>query len=314
MSPIAHESSIASSLVVAFEANHHTSVGKPDWPTKSHNSAARSWRKAFEIVREILAHWDFGYAIDKAAEVSFYLVLSCFPFLLVVTVLLAWLYKTSGLTTFSHWLTGYMPATARDTVVATIQQLSKGAGRVLSFGLLLTIWSASSGSLSLMDALTDIYGQKEARSYLKRRGIAIVAALVAAVFLLACFGIWRFGHLLGGVVLRDVTTFSTKWTIIRWAVTLAMICLAVDLMNYFLPAKRLPWRWVTPGSILTTFCFVVASALLSLYVNHNANMAKTYGALTGFIVMMLWIYVVIISILLGAQADAAAMSSGQMKS
>jgi membrane protein len=274
----------------------------------------RSWRSLFALLRRLLAYWDFGYAIDKAAEVSFYFVLSCFPFLLVVTALLTWLNKTSGLTTFSHWLTNYMPATARITVVATIQELSQGAGRFFSFGLLLTIWSASTGFLSLMDALTDVYGQREARSYVQRRGIAILTTFVAAIFLLGCFGIWRFGHVLGGVVYRDLAPFSTKWTIVRYAVTLAMICLAVDLMNYFLPAKRLPWRWVTPGSLLTAFSFVVASALFNVYVNHNANMARIYGTLTGFIVMMLWIYIVTISILLGAQADAAAMSTGHLRS
>lgn len=284
------------------------------WLTNIYKASARCFRKISPSLRSLLARWDFGYAIDKAAEVSFYFVLSCFPFLLVITVMLAWLHKASGLTGFSHWLTNYMPATARITVVTAIEQLSKGAGRFFSLGLLLTMWSASTGFLSLMEALTDVYGQKESRSYLKRRGIAILTTLVAAIFLLGCFVIWRFGHVLGGVVSREVVPFSTKWTLIRLGVTLAMICLAVDLMNYFLPAKRLPWRWVTPGSVLTAFSFVIASALFSLYVNHNGNMARIYGALTGFIVMMLWIYIVTISILLGAQADAAAMSAGHMRS
>jgi membrane protein len=284
------------------------------WLANVYSTEARLFRKVSPFLRSLLAHWDFGYAIDKAAEVSFYFVLSYFPFLLVVTVLLTWLHKTSGLITFSHWLTNYMPTTARNTVVATIQQLSTDAGRFFSLGLLLTLWSASTGFLSLMQALTDIYGQQERRSYLQRRGIAIITTFVAAIFLLACFGVWRVGHLLGGVVSRDVVLFSTRWTLIRFGVTLAMICLAADLMNYFLPARRLPWRWVTPGTLLTAFCFVIASALFSVYVNHNANMAKIYGALTGFIVVMLWIYIVTLSILLGAQADAAAMSAGQMRS
>ncbi len=252
--------------------------------------------------------------MDKAAEVSFYFVLSCFPFLMVMTVLIAWLHRTSGLSSFSYWLTDYMPTSARETVLTAMAQLSKGAAKYFSFGLLLTLWSASTGFLSLMDALTEVYGGKDGRSYAKRRGIAILATLVCAIFLFLCFDIWRIGHVLGGFVFRDVISVDTQWTAIRWLVTLAMISFAVDLINYFLPGKRLPWRWVTPGSILTALCFVIASALLSLYANHNPNISRIYGTLTGFIVMMLWIYLVNLSILLGAQADAAVISSSPTKS
>jgi membrane protein len=76
-------------------------------------------------------------------------------------------------------------------------------------------------------------------------------------------------------------------------------------MNYFLPAKRPPWRWVMPGSALTVTCFVVASALLKLYVRHDPDISRIYGTLTGFILMMLWIYLANLSLLLGAQTDAA---------
>lgn len=68
---------------------------------------------------------------------------------------------------------------------------------------------------------------------------------------------------LGGVVSRDVVPLNPKWTLIRSGVTLAVICLVAGFTNYFLPAKRWPWRWMTPGSLLTAFCFVIASALFS---------------------------------------------------
>lgn len=262
-------------------------------------------RETGKILRRLWCGWQVDSAADMAAEVSFYFVLSCFPFLLVLTALLAWVNQASGLKAFSSWLTNYMPASAQEMILSTMAELSKGSGGVLSFGLLLTIWSASSGFMSLMDALTKIYGVKEERSYIKRRGIAIVATLVMALFLLACFGVWSAGHLLAAVFTRNLAMLDTQLKWLRWLVTLAMICIAVDLINYFLPRKHLRWRWVTPGAVLTALCFVIASALLSLYVNHNTNMARIYGALTGFIVMMLWIYLVNLSILLGAQTDAA---------
>jgi membrane protein len=272
--------------------------------------------KLFHVVRHVWLGWQLDSAADMAAQVSFYFVLSCFPFLLVLTALLAWLNTTpgSGSYAFSYWLTNYMPLTARDTVLATMAQLSKGAGQYFSFGLLLTIWSASTGFLSLMDSLSRIYGVKDERSYLKRRGVAILATLAGALFLVLCFGLWSVGHLANEFLFQNVFSVGLQWKVLRWMVTLVMISAAVDLMNYFLPRKRLPWRWVTPGSLLTALCFVVASALLSVYVNHNHDISRIYGTLTGFIVMMLWIYLVNLSMLLGAQTDAAVIAAGGMKS
>jgi membrane protein len=247
-----------------------------------------------------------------AAEVSFYFVLSIFPFLMVVTAVLALLHSQHAWYSFSFWLTDYMPTTTRDMVLTSMHALSKGSGSFLSFGLLLTIWSASTGFLSLMDALSKIYGANDQRSYVKRRGIAIIATLIAAAFLLACFWVWSEGHLLTGFLGPD-NFVDPGWKIARWLITLLMISFAVDLINYFLPKRHGRWRWVTPGSLLTAFCFVIASAGLSVYVNHNQNMARIYGTLTGFIVMMLWIYLVNLSILLGAQTDAAVAASGGME-
>ena len=270
-----------------------------------HGEKHRLLRELLRVAERFWAGWQVRAATDMAAEVSFYFVLSCFPFLMVLTALLSWLHRTSGWYAFSFWLTDYMPTSARDTVLTTMEELSKDSGRFFSLGLVLTIWSASTGFLSLMEALSKIYGVKDERSYLKRRVLAVCATLVAAVFLVICFGVWSAGHLVAGLLFRDMLPVDAHWRLLRWVVTLVMISLAVDLINYFLPRKRLPWRWVTPGTLLTALCFVVASALLSLYANHNPNISRIYGALTGFIVMMLWIYLLNLSMLLGAQTDAA---------
>jgi membrane protein len=268
--------------------------------------------KLGRILRRVWLGWQIGDAADMAAEVSFYFVLSIFPFLMVVTALLGLIRSESGWYSFSFWLTDYMPTSARQMIVSGMYQLSKNSGSFLSFGLLLTIWSASTGFLSLMDALSKIYSTNDQRSYFKRRGIAIIATLVAAVFLLACFWIWSEGHLLTGWLWAG-SSVDPQWKIARWLLTLLIISFAVDLINFFLPKKHSRWRWVTPGSLLTAFCFVIASAGLSIYVKHNHDMAKIYGTLSGFIVLMLWIYLVNLSILLGAQTDAAVAASGGME-
>jgi membrane protein len=274
-------------------------------PDSTFNPAPTLSARMVAFVRRIWSEWDIPTAMDMSAKVCFYFSLSCFPFLLVLAALLGWIHRSSNWISFWYWLTNNLPTNAQDTVLLIMRDLSNGFRGYLSFGLLLAVWSASTGFLSLMDALTAIYGAKETRSYVQRRLVAITATFVAAVFLLACFGIWSTGHLAAAFFLRYTVHFDWQWKVVRWMVTLAMIWLGVDLMNYFLPAKRPPWRWVMPGSALTVTCFVVASALLKLYVRHDPDISRIYGTLTGFILMMLWIYLANLSLLLGAQTDAA---------
>lgn len=245
---------------------------------------------------------------DLAAQVSFYFVLSAFPFLLVMSGLLGWISTTSKWAPFAVWLTSYMPMRTQHAVLITMLELGKGYGAFLSFGLVLTIWSASTGFLSLMDALSVAYGVSEHRGYLKRRLIAMCATVVAAVFVVACFAIWSAGHALASVISSDysyVVLFPVQWKIGRWVATLAMICLGVDLINFFLPAVRPRWRWITAGTAFTVVMFILASILLNLYMAHNSAISRVYGTLASFIFLMFWIYAGSLSLIVGAETDVA---------
>ena len=81
--------------------------------------------------------------------------------------------------------------------------------------------------------------------------------------------------------------FATQWKFARRAITLAMILIGVDLINYFFPAKRPRWRSVMPGSAFTALCFIAASAALKFCISHNHVISRIYGALTGRIATML---------------------------
>ena len=108
-------------------------------------------------------------SLNSAAQVSFYFVLSMFPFFLVVAALLAWAPTSAGWQTFAKWLSAYFPARTQDTLLVIMLGLSKGYRGFFSFGLILTVWSASTGFMSLMEALSRAYSLRETRNYFKRR-------------------------------------------------------------------------------------------------------------------------------------------------
>ena len=198
-------------------------------------------------------------AIDMAAQVSFYFALSCFPFLIVLAALLGGLQGTENWEAFWYWLTNYLPASSQGTIMTIMMKLSRGFEGFLSFGLLLTLWTASSGFQSLINALSRVYGVRETRSYAHRRALAVFATLVAALFVLIGFALLSVEHLMAVFAAHYSFYLATPWRIVRWIITAAMLIFGVDLVNYFFPAKPPPWRWVMPGSVLTVVCFFLAS-------------------------------------------------------
>jgi membrane protein len=245
---------------------------------------------------------------DRAAEVSFYFVLSLFPFFLVIAAIVGWLPSTHLWQAFAQWVLDYFPRLSRSLIFTTILDLSHGYTGFLSFGLLTTLWSASSGFVSLMDALTVAYGGRDKRSYWKKRGIAVLATIGAAIFFLLSFGLWSAGKWAADTLATDLHPAGIVhggWKVAWWLITLILLCLGLDLLNYFLPNVKHPWRWISPGTVFAATSFTVVTLALNLYVRYSPMLPRVYGTLAGFIILMLWIYVASLILLLGAEADTA---------
>ena len=258
------------------------------------------------LVRKVWNRLNSDDCTNLAAQVSFYFILSLFPFFLVLASFLGWIPTTSRWGSFANWVTAYFPWQARNIVLAVMIQLSHGYAGFFSFGLLVTIWSASSGFMSLMEALSIASGTRDHRSYVKRRIVAILATVVAALFLIVCFGLWNLGHVMAATVSHDLkffVFFQMQWRVIRWIVTLALMSIGINLINHFLPDVKHPWHWFTPGTVVVALSFIGATVVFELYLAHGSNMPTLYGALAGFIVLMLWIYLANLVLLIGAETD-----------
>jgi membrane protein len=260
------------------------------------------------LIAEVWRRFNSDDCTDLAAQVSFYFILSLFPFFLVLASLLGWIPTSEHWDKFADWTTTYFPWQARGMVLTAMIQLSHHYAGFLSFGLLATIWSASSGFLSLMEALSIAHGVPDQRSYVRKRLIAVITTIVAALFVVLSFVLWNLGHLLAAAVSRDLqffVLFESQWTFARWIATFCLMCVGISLINHFLPATHRPWRWFTPGTVFVAVSFIVATIVFEIYLAHGSNVSALYGALAGFIVLMLWIYLANLMLLIGAETDTA---------
>jgi uncharacterized BrkB/YihY/UPF0761 family membrane protein len=256
------------------------------WPVESRISISRVRPDLVWLVHRVIGRCYADAAFDAAAQVP----------------------TTGRWDAFAAWLTIYLPRRTQPTMLTMMLDLSHRHRSFLSFGLVLTPWSASTGFLSPMSALSLSRGTKDQRSYLKRRRIAMPTTISAAALLVIWLGVWNAGHLLVAVIsqsFRCAVLFNQQWKILQGIATLLVLWLGVDTITGVLPGGRKKWRSVTPGSMLILLSLSAISSALNFYTNHAGRLSRVYGALTGFIVIMLWIYVANLSLLIGAEADAA---------
>jgi membrane protein len=271
------------------------------------NTLRQESRKFYwTLLKKVWADVQMDNCVDLAAQMSFYFILSVFPFLLVIASVIGWLPSTNVWHDFAQWISHYLPPYSRSAFFHTILGLTHGYSSFFSLGLIAMIWAASSGFTSLMASLNIAYEVKESRGFWKRRVIALAATVLAAVFLIGSFGLLTVGHWAVGLLSENLTwvhRFRTWFEVGRWITTVGLLVIGLDLMDYFLPDRKRHWRWLTAGRVFATTMFVGTSLGFDVYVVKFANYSRVYGALAGAIILLLWIYAFSLILLVGAEID-----------
>jgi membrane protein len=98
--------------------------------------------------------------------------------------------------------------------------------------------------------------------------------------------------------------FEWSWKILQWPVVFGLVTFAMAMIYYYAPDAEQEWIWITPGSIIATFLWLLISLGFKFYVVHFTSYNATYGAIGGVIVLMLWFYVSALAVLVGAELNA----------
>jgi len=98
--------------------------------------------------------------------------------------------------------------------------------------------------------------------------------------------------------------FALAWKVLQWPVVFSLIAIAIAMLNYFGPDAEQDWAWITPGAVLATVLWLVASLGFKIYVTRFSDYNETYGSLGGVIMLMLWFYITGVAILVGAEMNA----------
>lgn len=286
-----------------------TDLSPPDWK---------------ESVRRAVKEFKTDRATLVSAGMAFYWFLAVFPAVIAAVGILGLVRAGAGpVKDIQRAISTALPGDAATVLKAAIDNAAKGSlGSSLVatvIGLVLALSSASAGMVALQRGMDVAYDVEEERKLVGARLRGLVLMVVAVVLGGVATAFIVFGQPLGDGLGSHLpfgtgTVFVVVWTVVRWALGLAALSVLFACFYTFGPNRKAPrFAWVSAGGILATLVWLLASLGFSIYVSSIGSYVKTYGSLTGVVVLMLWLYLSAIAVMAGAELNAELERQGDRR-
>jgi membrane protein len=273
-----------------------------------------------ETLKRTMTEFSEDELTDRAAALTYYGVLSIFPALIALVAIVGLVMNPQTVTdALTEVVSSIGPASAVDTFQGPIEQLTRSnstAGIMLIVGIAGALWTASGYVGAFMRAANVIYEVEEGRSIIKLRPLQMLVTLVLIIMLaLVLVALVLTGPLAEAVgsAIGLGSTAVTVWDIAKWPVLLGVVMAMVGLLYYASPnAKLRGFKSILPGAVLAVVVWLLASLLFAFYVANFGSYNKTYGALGGVVIFLVWLWLTNVAVLLGAELNAERERSAQL--
>jgi len=245
-----------------------------------------------------------------AAGVAFYAFLALVPALVAFISIYGLVANPKNVTQQVKNVASALPKEVQNFLVYQLTSIINanraGVSLTLIVAIAVALWSASGGMAALVTGIHVAEERDQPKSFVKKRGTALLLALGAIVFLgVVIFVIAALPPLLskaglgsGGRVVLGV---------LRWPILAAVLVVGIGLLYRF-SVKDGPRGWlgiVTPGAVVAMVGWLIVSALFAVYTANFSSYSKTYGALASIVVLLLWLWLGCLLVLLGAEVDGS---------
>ena len=260
----------------------------------------------WQIVRRAFAESSKDNISMLAGGVTYFGFLAIFPALIALVSLYGLVADPAQAAQTLESVTSALPDTTKPLLAEQLQSVVTANSGGLTVGLvvatLAALFSASSGTQNLMAAINIAYDETETRGAVKLRLLALALTVGAVLFVIVSIALVAVAPL---VLDRLGPVGQVIGQVVRWVLLVVLVVVALAVLYRVAPDRDAPrFRWVTLGSVAATVLWVVGSVLFSLYVNNFGSYNKTYGALAGVVVLLLWMYLTSYIVLLGAEINA----------
>ena len=259
--------------------------------------ARRTWR---EVVEDDV--------LGLAAQLSYYFFLALFPAMLFLLALASFFPLSNITDEVGRFLGPFVSPQMLELIQEQMRRLANNeSGGLLTFGVAAALWSSSAALVSIVGALNRAYDIEEGRPWWKVRLVAVGLTVGVATVILVALSLVLVGATVAEALGQRTgwgEALEWTWLYLQWPLVFLLVATAIGCMYYFGPDADQDWAWITPGAVVATTLWLVASLLFKLYVANFTDYEGAYGTVGGVIVILLWFYVSGIALLTGAELNA----------
>ncbi|MBN9562479.1 MAG: YihY/virulence factor BrkB family protein [Alphaproteobacteria bacterium] len=243
-----------------------------------------------------------------SAGCAFWATLALFPAITMLIFIYGLVFDPATVEPQLQVIARFVPPSAYTLISDRVHQLVSQRQGTLGVGLLIStavaLWSSATGTKALLSALNLAYEEEEQRSFLRFQFVAFAMTLCAILGAVLAIAILVFLP----AVISFVGLSAHSKLLLRLggiAVLVIFVLLSLSVLYRFGPSRtHARWHWITPGSLLATLLWLAASVLFTLYVTDLANYDATYGPLGTVVGVMMWFWVTIYAVMLGAELNS----------
>lgn len=256
--------------------------------------------------KELYEHFVEDDVVGMSAQLAYFFLLSLFPFLIFLLTLIGFMpINPDSVFNIIH---RYIPGESMELILQNVNQLmeERNSG-LLSFGIILTIWSASNGINALMRVFNHAYETDERRSFIVRRLISIALTIAMILVITVALALPVFGKVAGNYIfalLGYTDNFIVFWETFRWILSFFIIIFILTILYILGPNQRITLRHALPGAIIATIGWQLTSLGFAYYVENLGNFSYTYGSLGSIIVLMIWFFLSGMMLIIGGEINA----------
>ncbi|MGM0641565.1 MAG: YihY/virulence factor BrkB family protein [Thermotogota bacterium] len=265
--------------------------------------------KFFDFVKKLYIKSredDIGFI---AGYISFFLLLSIFPFFIFFFNLLR--YTPIAHQDFIENILIEIPPETQDILKTIINEtISSSSQTLLSVSLIFSIWAGSIGITAIIRSINKAYSIKEELPYWKLKLISIVFTVLLVVLIIIVLFTLVFGEIITNEIFNELQangSFYSFWNVMRIIIPFVSMVLIFGLLYKFSISfnKRTSTKFIytLPGSIFTTVGWIISSSIFSDYINNFDIFSTTYGSLGGIVISLIWVYITSLMIIIGAEIN-----------
>ena len=258
-----------------------------------------------------------GAITTRASSLAFNFFLAFFPAIIFLFTLIPYIPIEGFQEALMELLGNILPPSTNEIATQTIDDIvNTPRGGLLSLGFIMALYFAANGVSALIDAFNFSYHIRESRSLLFKRYMSLVITLILTIMLILTIVILIVGEGYFNSLVTDGVISADNlylFSLAQFGLLSLMLYFGITLVFYLAPAKRIKWKWISPGTLFSSMFIIITSLLFGLYINNFSQYNQIYGSIGTLIIILLWIYFNAIILLTGFELNASIVNASLNK-